>query len=212
MEHLAPPPEKRFAAMEEFAKAGILTGTCMMPILPGLCDEKANLEAVVRWTADHGGKFILASSLTLSDQQRTYFFDVLRARFPDLLELYQRIYPPKSYAPADYPWRKIALKIRELCEKYGLRDRMPRPIIPGDKRALNKRIVEHLADNAYAMELNGESSYRVWAYRKAAWAVEDLEQDIGLVYRTMGLKGLQGIPNVGPSLGGVVEELIKRSR
>jgi len=51
MEHLAPPPEKRFAAMEEFAKAGILTGTCFMPILPGLCDDEANLEAVVRWTA-----------------------------------------------------------------------------------------------------------------------------------------------------------------
>ncbi|MDI6770461.1 MAG: hypothetical protein QMD04_12420 [Anaerolineales bacterium] len=208
MEHLAPPPEKRFAAMEEFAKAGILTGTCMMPILPGLCDDEANLEAVVRRTAEHGGRFVLASSLTLSDQQRTYFFDVLRARFPDLLGLYQRIYPPKSYAPADYPWRKIALKIRELCEKYGIRDRVPRPIIPGDKRALNKRIVERLADQAYALELNGESSYRVWAYRKAAWAVEDLEQDIGLVYRTMGLKGLQSIPNIGPSLGREVARLI----
>ncbi len=208
MEHLAPPPEKRFAAMEELAKAGILTGTCFMPILPGLCDDEANLEAVVRWTAEHGGRFVLASSLTLSDQQRAYFFAVLRARFPDLLGLYQRIYPPKSYAPADYPWRKIALQIRELCEKYGILDRVPRPIIPGDKRTLNKRIVERLADQLYAMELNGESSYHVWAYRKAAWAIEDLEQDIGLIYRTMGLKGLQSIPNIGTSLGNMIENLI----
>jgi len=211
IEHLAPPPEKRFAAMAEFAKAGILTGTCMMPILPGLCDDEANLEAVVRWTADHGGKFVLASSLTLSDQQRIYFFDVLGERFPDLLGLYQRFYPPKSYAPADYPWRKTALKIRELCKEYGIRDRIPRPIIPGDKRALNKRIVEHLANKVYEMELRSESSYRLWAYRKAAWAVEDLEQDIGLIYRTMGLKGLQSIPNIGPSLarevGGLLTQL-----
>ena len=35
MENLAPPPEKRFAAMEQIAHAGILTGTCMMPILLG---------------------------------------------------------------------------------------------------------------------------------------------------------------------------------
>ena len=210
MEHLAPPPEKRFAAMEEFAKAGILTGICFMPILPGLCDDEANLESVIRWTAKHGGKFVLASSLTLSDQQRTFFFNVLRARFPDLLELYERIHPPKSYSPADYPWRKVALKIRELCEKYGIRDRMPRPVIPGDKRALNKRIVEVLADKTYEMELQKESSYRVWAFRKAAWAIEELEQDIGLLYRTMGLNGLQSIPNVGQSLAREVERISTR--
>ena len=55
MEHLAPPSKKRFEAMEKIAEAGIPVGTCMMPILPGLCDDAANLEAVVRWTADHGG-------------------------------------------------------------------------------------------------------------------------------------------------------------
>ena len=181
MEHLAPPPEKRFAAMEKIAAAGLLTGTCMMPILPGLCDDDANLESVVRWTAEHGGKLILASSMTLSDQQRDYFFNVLRERFPDLLGVYQRFYPPKSYAPAEYPWHKITLKIRELCEKYGIRDRIPRPIIPSDKRAINKRIVEIFADRSYEMELEDEPGYRVWSYRKAAWAIEDLEQDVGFI-------------------------------
>ena len=125
-----------------------------------------------------------------------------------MLGCYQTLYPEKSYAAVGWAWPRIALKIRELCEKYGIRDRVPRPIIPGDKRALNKRIVETLADQVYEMELRGESSYRVWAYRKAAWAIEDLEQDIGLVYRAMGLKGLQSIPNVGPSLGREVERLI----
>jgi DNA repair photolyase len=44
MEQLAPLPQKRFAAMEQIPRAGILTGTCMMPILPGLCDTDENLE------------------------------------------------------------------------------------------------------------------------------------------------------------------------
>ncbi len=210
IEHLAPPPEKRFAAMAQFAKAGLLTGTCMMPILPGMCDDDANLEAVVRWTADHGGKFVLASGLTLSDQQKNYFLGVLGQRFPDLLALYGTLYPQGSYSPAGgWQWPRIALKIRELCEKYGIRDRVPRPIIPTDKRALNKRIVERLAEKLYTLELANASSYRVWAYRKAAWAVDDLEQDIGLVYRTMGLKGLQGIESVGSSLGLEIERIIK---
>jgi DNA repair photolyase len=209
MERLAPPAEKRFAAMEAFAKAGILTGACFMPILPGLCDDDANLKAVVRWTADHGGSFILAGSLTLSDQQKGYYLAVLGEKFPDLLNLYQRLYPPESYAPRNYPWNAVALRIGELCEKYGIRDRIPRPVIPGDKRETNKRVVEKLAGEIYKMEIHGKPDQRIWAYRKAAWAVEDLQQDIGLVYRTMGLKGLQSIPSVGTAMGEKIERMLQ---
>jgi DNA repair photolyase len=212
MEHLAPTPEKRFAAMEKLAAAGILTGTCLMPVLPGLCDNRANLESVIRWTADHGGQFVLASGLTLADQQRGYFFDVLTQRFPDLVDLYQRLYPEGSYAAVGNTWQKTALTIRELCERYGIRDRVPRPIIPGDKRMVNKRIVEALANQVYTMELDNEAASRVWAYRKAAWAVEDLEQDIRLVYGQLGVKGLQSIGDIGPGLAPVVEQMIKDFR
>ena len=104
---------------------------------------------------------------------------------------------------------KIALRLKELCEQYGIRDRMPRPIIPGDKRTLNKRVVEALANQLYHMELSGEPSRRVWAYRKAAWAIEDTPQGLGLIYRTMGRKGLESIENVGPKMAGVIEDLIQ---
>jgi DNA repair photolyase len=208
-EHLAPPAEKRFAAMEKIAAAGILTGTVFMPILPGVCDDEVNLEAVVRWTANHGGKFVLASTLTLADQQRDYMLGVLRERFPNLLELYEKLYPLGSYNPVGWPWHRIMLRLRELCEKYGIRDRIPRPIIPGDKHGLNKRIVERLAEQVYTLEITHAPEYKVWAYRKAAWAIEDLEQDIALVYQTMGSKGLQSIENVGPKMASTVEKMIK---
>jgi putative component of toxin-antitoxin plasmid stabilization module len=99
-------------------------------------------------------------------------------------------------------------RVRELRQQYGIADRMPRPIIPGDKRALNKRVVKAVANQVYAMELDNAPGQRIWAYRKAAWAIEDLEQDVGLVYRQMGRKGLDGVPNVGPQIAGVVELLI----
>jgi DNA repair photolyase len=208
LERLAPPPEKRFAAMEQFARAGILTGTCMMPVLPDLCDTDENLESVVRWTADHGGRFVLAGGLTMADQQRDYFLGVLDERFPDLAARYRVLYPVGSYGPARSNWRPVARRLKELCEHYGISDRMPRPIIPGDKRALNKRIVEALAKQVYDMELRGEPQQRVWAYRKAAWAIEDTQQDLGLIYRQMGVKGLEGIENVGPRLAKVVQDLL----
>jgi len=59
----------------------------------------------------------------------------------------------------------------------------------------------------------------VWAYRKAAWAIEDLpvlsvgprEQDVGLIYHQMGplREGLERIENVGPRLAAVIEHLLK---
>jgi len=209
MENLAPRMEKRYAAMEQIAKAGILTGISMMPILPGLCDTDGNLEATLRWTANHGGKFVLAAGLTLADQQRDYFFGVLRDRFPDLLPLYEQIYPSGSYgAVRSGDPHAIGRRIRELCRQYGIADRMPRPIIPGHKQALNKRIVEALANQCYWMELDNAPGQRVWAYRKVAWAIEDLDVDIGLLYRQMGRKGLENLENVGPRLAEVVEGLL----
>ena len=209
IEHLAPPAEKRFAAMEAIAKAGIPTGISFMPILPGLCDDEQTLHDVIHWTAEHGGQFVLAGGLTLSDQQRGYFFNVLSERFPNLLPAYRRFYPPGSYAAAGIDWRQKAVRIRQLCQEHGIRDRQPRPIIPGEKRALNKRVVEILADRAYEMELLNEPQHRQWAYRKAAWAIEDLEQELGLLYAQMGVKGLAAIPDVGPRLAGKVEQILR---
>ena len=103
----------------------------------------------------------------------------------------------------------MALRLRELCEQHRISDRMPRPIIPGDKRTLNKRVVEALAGQIYWMELQGESSRRVWAYRRAAWAIEDTPQDLGLIYRAMGRKGLESIENVGPKMTQAVEQLLQ---
>lgn len=208
LERLAPIVEKRFAAMEQIARAGITTGTCMMPILPGICDDDANIANVARWTAEHGGKFILAGGLTLADQQRDFFFAKLRAQFPHLVQLYEQLYPVGSYAAAGISPHEMLRRVRGACERVNIADRMPRPIIPGEKRARNKRIVEILANHIYTLELENAPAARVWAYRKAAWAIEDLEQDVGLVHRTLGLKGLEAIPNVARPLAKEIEKLL----
>lgn len=122
------------------------------------------------------------------------------------------MYPGASYGPAAQAWRRVARRVRELCEKSGLRDRLRRPILPGDKHERNKRIVEWLADEAYRLELEGGPRARIWAHRKAAWAVEDLEQEIGLVYRSLGRRGLQGIPNIGPEMAQVIENRLAAER
>jgi DNA repair photolyase len=214
LERLAPPAEKRFEAMEKIAAAGLPTGTVCMPALPELCDTPENLEAVVRRTAEHGGQFVLFGGLTLADQQRDWFLEVLKERMPDLLEPYRRLYPPGSYGPDGSDsgrWLRNARLVRELCQRFGIRDLMPRPIIPGDKRTLNKRVVEALAEKVHALALDRRPQSLIWKYRKAAWAVEDMAQDIGLVYRMMGERGLASVPEIGPAMAGEIIRFIHQS-
>jgi len=69
------------------------------------------------------------------------------------------------------------------------------------------------------MELDNALGQRVWAYRKAAWVIEDLPalaarpggQDVGLIHRQMGRKGLESIENVGLRLAEVVEHVLTAS-
>jgi DNA polymerase/3'-5' exonuclease PolX len=89
----------------------------------------------------------------------------------------------------------------------GLPDRQPRPIIPGEKLAFNKRIVERLANACYTAEIENAPPARQWQLRKAAWAVEDLETDLRLILRTLGRKGLESIPGIGPSMALEIEQL-----
>jgi DNA repair photolyase len=209
LERLAPAPEKRFEAMRTLSAAGIRTGICLMPILPGLCDDDQNLAAVIGAAADAGGRFVLASSLTLADQQKTWFLDALKDAAPDLLPRYNQLYPPQAYAPAGDAWRRLGGHVRSLCQKAGIADRQPRPLIAGEKRALNKRAVEWLAEKTYTLELEGAPQADQWLYRKAAWALEDLPQELGLLYRQMGAPGLAAIPGVGARLAGELERFIR---
>jgi DNA repair photolyase len=207
LEGLAPNAVKRFAAMEHLAREDILTGTVAMPLLPGLCDEDDNLQSLATWTARYGGKFVLGGGLTLADQQKQFFLRAINQTCPGFLPIYEQSYPEGSYS-SNKPWRSYGVKILEFCLAVGISDRIPRPIIPGEKRHRNKRIVEQLANQIHELELKPAPQSQIWGYRKAAWAIEDLEQDIGLIYQTLGLKGLQSIPNVNAQLAKEIEGML----
>ena len=113
--------------------------------------------------------------------------------------------PPKSYIC------RIGLKVRELCTKYGIDDRITRYIPPGPL-GINKRIAEKLFLKVYEFELEGASRYRIWAYRKAAWTVDELESSIRELYTSQGVQGLQSLPNIGGKLAGVISQWLAESR
>ena len=209
-EPCAPRIEGRFQAMRKIAEAGILTGTAFMPILPYICDHDSNLEAVVRKTAEYGGKFVLAAGLTMRGAQATYFTETLKKHDLALVERYNTLYKG-AYSPLDTKYSgRIGLKVRELCTKYGISDRMPRHI-PDGPLATNKRVAEEIFTKCYLLELESAPSFKVWAYRRAGWTVDELDQDIQAIYEKHGLNGLKALPNVGPSIAAFIAEKLNRT-
>ncbi|MCK4884914.1 hypothetical protein KAS24_02475, partial [Candidatus Bathyarchaeota archaeon] len=206
----APPVSSRFKVLKKFSDRGILTGVAFMPILPYIYDDDDNLEAVVKTTAEHGGKFVLAGGLTLASPQKEFYYKVLGKLFPELIPKYQKLYN-NNYGPECLYAGEIGKKVNRLCRKYGIKDRMPRYVLEGPL-AINKLISEKLQNQVYRMELDCVPKYRIWAYRKAAWTLEELTESVAEIYAQKGRMGLEILKSVGKSLANEIEQQLQGTR
>jgi len=205
----SPGVKRRLQAMEALANAGILVGTTFMPILPLVGDDEKHLEDVVKATKAHGGTYILSGGMTMAGFQAELTLKAARQLDPALDSRWRRFYnwqvgaepgsPPRAYNA------RLGLMVRELCARHGLLDHIPRLIMPG-RLAVNKRIAERLFLKTYDLELEQAGNYRIWAYRKAAWTVDELKENIAEVYNACGESGLQELPAIGKS---IAKEIVK---
>ena len=200
----SPGVKRRLQAMEQLAKAGIFVGVSMMPILPLVGDDEAHLDDLIRAARDHGGSCVLGGGLTMDGVQARRTLDAARRLDPDLEARWRDLYHGEAGGKLDYSLprtysARLGLLIRELCARRGLRDRMPRYVAPGPLSA-NKRIAEQLFLKTYDLELEEANNYRIWAYRKAAWTVDEWPESIAALYTAHGEAGLQRLPRVGASV------------
>ncbi len=52
--------------------------------------------------------------------------------------------------------------------------------------------------------------YKIWAFRKAAWALEDLQEDVSDIYAEKGRRGLEAIKGIGKSLSQEIEAALRQ--
>ena len=64
---------------------------------------------------------------------------------------------------------------------------------------------KRLRNKVYHSELDCGESYKVWAYRKAAWNLDDLTRSLSDVYGLEGLIGHQRLLGVGERLSKEIE-------
>ena len=75
----------------------------------------------------------------------------------------------------------------------------------------NKEIAKILYEIGEYLEMT-EVAFKPRAYEKAAYSIENLEEEVSEIYKKGGLKAMEDIPGVGVSIAEKVEELIKTGR
>jgi len=119
LEPRAPRPDLRLEAMQKLNEAGIAAGVICAPVLPGITDAPRDLEALVKATAQAGGKYIFANSLFLKPCSAAVFLPFLEKEFPQLIESYRQRYKDRAFLSASYRKRLSQLMAR-LRQKHGV--------------------------------------------------------------------------------------------
>lgn len=204
----APPVSARFSAMRQLSENNITTGTVFMPILPFIYDNEENIKAVVRRTKECGGKYVLEGGLTLWGYCRTHFYQALRTYDSALIKKYDELYG-NSHLLTEHV-KRIHDLVTTYCREYELTPYISRPIaIYPEELRMNKRIAEMFYREARELQLSGGSNFKQWAYRKAAWALDDLGEGIEKIFQKDGVAGIMNIKGIGKGLAKQIEELLK---
>ncbi|HSY65713.1 MAG TPA: radical SAM protein [Terriglobales bacterium] len=119
LEPRAPRPDLRLDAIQELNQAGIAAGVICAPVLPGITDSPRDLEALVRATAQAGGKHIYANPLFLKPSSSAVFMPFLEKEFPELVESYQQRYKDRAFLPGSYR-KRLSQLMKRLREKHGI--------------------------------------------------------------------------------------------
>ena len=196
----SPGIKRRLKMMAALANVGITVGTSLMPILPFIGDRKDQIEDAIRATKDHGGTYIVAGGLTMAGVQAERSLGAAREYDPATEEKWRKFFNWREGGQPNYgPTRKynanLGLRVRELCAKHDLKDRMPRPIRYA-KFPFNKRVAEKLLLKVYDLELGQAHTSHIWTYRKAAWAIDELSYSV----EGKSEKELQGIEGVSTNV------------
>ena len=83
-----------------------------------------------------------------------------------------------------------------------------RRIEPGPL-GVNRWVAERLFRKTYDLELEEANERRIWAYRRAAWTVDELAVSIADLYNNQGVEGLMTLSGIGERLGRLIADWLK---
>jgi len=112
-------PFQRLRAMRMLREAGVPAGVLMAPVLPGLTDSVACIEAVAAAAREYQAAYFSANALRLAPHVKEFYLGFIGDQHPDLLARYERAYPG-AYAPPEYR-AKLTQRIERIRAQYGFK-------------------------------------------------------------------------------------------
>jgi len=121
----ASPVDERLEMLRAFKAAGCNTGILAMPLLPGICDGEAQMDALFRKAAELHVDVLMPGGLTLRPgRQKNTYLAALERYDPSLVPFYQNLYRENRSSGAPLPQRSERLRPlrRNLLRRHGLQD------------------------------------------------------------------------------------------
>ena len=173
---------ERYRALKKIRKEGLFGGVMATPIIPGIGDTYENMRGLAKAAKRAGAQFILWGGMTLKPgRQKKHFLNVVRKRFPEKLQLLERIFRKNHpYGHADYNELPVNIMLRgyEICRDVGISDRTIRHRLPNESEA-NNQVLGVLLDivfrQTYLLRMNWNKST---PYRELALRIEKGIQDL----------------------------------
>jgi DNA repair photolyase len=115
----APTPRARLDLVRAVTDAGLPCGVFLAPVLPGLTDGKAELDAAIGAIAAAGATGVTVIPLHLRPGAREWFTAWLEREHPQLVPRYRQLYARGAYVPAEYrTW--LSQRVAPLLAAHGL--------------------------------------------------------------------------------------------
>ena len=207
LEPFAPSPEIRLETVRKLNEEGIQAGVNFTPIVPYLLDDPNSIEEVIKKASNCAKYVLIGSGMTLRSNQRQRFLELLRERFPELLQRYEDLYGQNMSPPRDYVI-KLNRCAYDFCKKYSIMNYIPPPSFERPLKE-NFEVANHLLLIAFFKEFRSANPYSAWAYHKASQNIEELSESLRDICR----RGeLRRIPSVGESIAEVIDDFLLHAR
>ena len=122
-------PRQRLRALKVLVNAGVRASVGMAPLLPGISDQPALIEQVVREAREAGACGVWANLLNLRPGTREHFLEKLAEDYPEQLPAYARLYSRKAYL-SSAETKPVRALVRDLTRRHGIRDRRRTRFVP----------------------------------------------------------------------------------
>ena len=131
LEPRAPRPDLRFEAVKKLRAAGLTAGILCSPLLPGITDSEAAIDAMAARAKEAGASFFAAQPLFLKGCSRPTYFKFVEEHFPELKKNYAARFANDDFAAGPYR-RELAERVAKVCRRHGLAARSSDALLTRD--------------------------------------------------------------------------------